>query len=655
MASEKASPLRSIGERKSGPSSGLWRCARESNRALARAPVSSSQRPFNSQNPVLLRRNDNSRLGLAGSVSSGAAPAGSRWARMRAPRAATCLRPASEANVSRCCSASSRCSGGICVITPTIVSIIGLLNRPSAAAAPLAGAKAGMGVPSRVRLGVRARARLTTVSAADLGTSAKCSKSPATELYPNNSITPRDSISASRVPISASADRTTVSSAETRSAKATASACHTVSLSTQQDYRQPNADSSLAQLEAVQRQGHHCMGNRRSGTERQARTRSADFPRPGEAVSVELKPYQENSRTRSPKPSSIPSFQPPPINPDLPIDQPKVLFQLDQPAKHLSPMSLQQSQPLGLIPPPGAHQLRIPPDHLDRHPGGPQPGTDLDPLEIHLPVPPPPTGSAVDARDHETSSFVVTQRVSADPATARGVGDGQAGLVERFDFEHAPNSTVGGMKPTLVLAICCASIVIAVMDISIVTVALPSIRHDLGASTEGLQWTIDAYTLVLAGFLVLAGSTADRFGRKRVFLTGLAVFGVGSLLCSVAPGIGWLIAARAVQAVGGTMLNPVALAIVVTTFPAPAERARAIGVFGSMSGLALALGPILGGLLVDSLGWRAVFWVSVPILAVAIVATAAFVPESRAARARRFDPVGQELVVHVLGSVVVLF
>ncbi len=194
--------------------------------------------------------------------------------------------------------------------------------------------------------------------------------------------------------------------------------------------------------------------------------------------------------------------------------------------------------------------------------------------------------------------------------------------------------------------------VVVVMDISIVNVALPEIHRDLDASVSGLQWTVDAYTLTLASFLVLAGSTADRVGRRRVLRIGLAAFGLGSLLCGLAPSIEWLVAARALQALGGTMLNPVAMAITANTFPDPAERARAIGIFGSMAGLSLALGPILGGALVDVFGWRSVFTVNVPIVAAALVCTALFVPESRAARARRFDPVGQALMVLVLGSVV---
>ncbi|MFD0684440.1 MFS transporter [Actinomadura fibrosa] len=207
-------------------------------------------------------------------------------------------------------------------------------------------------------------------------------------------------------------------------------------------------------------------------------------------------------------------------------------------------------------------------------------------------------------------------------------------------------------RRALVLAICCASVVVVVMDISIVNVALPAIRRDLHASVSGLQWTVDAYTLVLAGFLVPAGASADRFGRRRVFQIGLAAFGLGSLLCALAPGTGWLVAARAVQGAGGTMLNPVAMAIVATTFEDPAERARAIGVFGSMAGLALALGPVLGGALVDGLGWSAVFWVNVPVTVAAFACAALFVPESRAVRARRFDPVGQALTVLVLGGTV---
>ena len=216
----------------------------------------------------------------------------------------------------------------------------------------------------------------------------------------------------------------------------------------------------------------------------------------------------------------------------------------------------------------------------------------------------------------------------------------------------APAAELSARRKFLVLAICCTSIVVVVMDISIVNVALPSIGRDLRASESGLQWTVDAYTLVLSAFLVLAGSTADRVGRRRVFQAGLAAFGLGSLLCGLAPGIGWLIAARALQALGGTMLNPASVAIVANTFTGAAERARAIGVFGSMSGLALALGPILGGGLVDAFGWRSVFWINLPVVAVAIVCAALFVPDSRAPRARRLDPVGQVLTALVLGCVV---
>src|ERR1041384_6030482 len=110
------------------------------------------------------------------------------------------------------------------------------------------------------------------------------------------------------------------------------------------------------------------------------------------------------------------------------------------------------------------------------------------------------------------------------------------------------------------------------MDISIVNVALPDMRRDLGATVSGLQWTVDAYTLVLASFLLVAGSAADRFGRRRGFPVGVVLFRRGAVLCGLAPGIGWLVVARAVQGVGGTMLNPVAMAIVVTTFPQVGER-----------------------------------------------------------------------------------
>jgi len=202
----------------------------------------------------------------------------------------------------------------------------------------------------------------------------------------------------------------------------------------------------------------------------------------------------------------------------------------------------------------------------------------------------------------------------------------------------------------LVLVICSTGLLMVGLDATIVNIALPAIHRSLGSSLSGLQWTVDAYTLVLASLLMLAGSTADRVGRKRVFQVGLVVFSLGSLLCAVAPTQGVLIAARVLQAIGGSMLSPVAMSIIRNVFVDPAERARAIGVYAAMFGLSIALGPVLGGTLVGAVGWRAVFLVNVPVGALAFLATRRFVPESRAERPRRVDPVGQILVILGLAS-----
>lgn len=200
------------------------------------------------------------------------------------------------------------------------------------------------------------------------------------------------------------------------------------------------------------------------------------------------------------------------------------------------------------------------------------------------------------------------------------------------------------------LAICCLSLLIVSMDVTIVNVALPDISHDLHASVSGLQWVVDAYTLVLAVLLMLSGSTADRLGRRRVFQVGLALFTLGSAACSLAPNLATLVVFRMLQAVGGSMLNPVALSIITNTFTERRDRARAIGVWGGVVGLSLALGPVVGGLLVTGVGWRSIFWINIPIGLAAIVLTQLHVPESRAARARRYDPVGQLLVLVLLSS-----
>jgi EmrB/QacA subfamily drug resistance transporter len=221
-------------------------------------------------------------------------------------------------------------------------------------------------------------------------------------------------------------------------------------------------------------------------------------------------------------------------------------------------------------------------------------------------------------------------------------------MVARSDQPTEPSFSRRGRL--LVLGICSMSLLIVGLDTTIVNVALPAIHRSFHASLSGLQWTIDAYTLVLASLLMLSGSTADRIGRKRVFQIGLLVFSLGSLLCALAPSLELLIMARILQAIGGSMLNPVAMSIIRNVFEDPRERAQAIGVWGGVIGISMALGPLVGGALVDSVGWRSVFLVNVPVGLLAIALTAGFVPESRAPHARRIDPVGQILVVAALAS-----
>jgi EmrB/QacA subfamily drug resistance transporter len=200
------------------------------------------------------------------------------------------------------------------------------------------------------------------------------------------------------------------------------------------------------------------------------------------------------------------------------------------------------------------------------------------------------------------------------------------------------------------LAVCCMSLFMVGLDNTIVNVGLPSIGRSLHAGVSGLQWTVAAYTIVLASLLMFSGALADRIGRRTVFQVGLSLFTLGSWMCSLAPSLGWLIGFRVLQGVGGSMLNPAALGIITNTFTGKSERARAIGIWDGVFGLSMALGPLLGGVLVGTVGWRGIFWANIPVGLAAISLTALFVPDSKAPRSRRTDPVGQFLLIAVLGG-----
>src|SRR5437762_3800262 len=184
-----------------------------------------------------------------------------------------------------------------------------------------------------------------------------------------------------------------------------------------------------------------------------------------------------------------------------------------------------------------------------------------------------------------------------------------------------------------------------ILDVSIVNVALPSISRSLHFSRENLQWVITAYSIAFGGFLLLAGRAADLLGRRRVFIVGVALFTIASLVCGLAQSEGMLIVARAVQGLGGAIITPAALSIVMTSFEEGAERNQALGVWGALGGSGAAVGVLAGGVLTKYLGWEWIFFVNVPVGALVLALTPRIVPESRREGAERsYDVLGAVLV-----------
>jgi EmrB/QacA subfamily drug resistance transporter len=200
-----------------------------------------------------------------------------------------------------------------------------------------------------------------------------------------------------------------------------------------------------------------------------------------------------------------------------------------------------------------------------------------------------------------------------------------------------------------ILAVLCLSLVIVGIDNTIVNVALPSLVRELGASSSQLQWIVDAYTLVFASFLLLAGSFGDRYGRRTALVAGLVVFGAGSLASALVGSAGALIATRAIQGFGAAFIMPSTLSILTNVFPAH-ERGRAIGIWAGVSGIGVAIGPITGGWLLEHFYWGSIFLLNIPVVVVALVATVLMVPNSRDTHAPNLDLVGTVLSVTMLFS-----
>jgi len=208
----------------------------------------------------------------------------------------------------------------------------------------------------------------------------------------------------------------------------------------------------------------------------------------------------------------------------------------------------------------------------------------------------------------------------------------------------ASKDVLGRNSNALLLVVCLGQFMV-ILDVSIVNVALPSIKDALGFSTNGLQWVLNAYTLTFAGFLLLGGRAADLFGRRRMFVAGTLLFSGASLLCAIAPSSETLVGARAVQGIGGAVISPATLAIITTSFDEGGPRNRALGAWGAIGAIGATSGVLLGGVLTEAFGWPAIFVINIPIGAVVVALSRGLVPEGRGATENRhFDLLGAVLV-----------
>jgi MFS transporter, DHA2 family, methylenomycin A resistance protein len=208
----------------------------------------------------------------------------------------------------------------------------------------------------------------------------------------------------------------------------------------------------------------------------------------------------------------------------------------------------------------------------------------------------------------------------------------------------------GANSATLILLTMSLGVLVAQIDTSVVNLAVKQIGASLDAGVTALQWVVDAYNLVYASLLLTAGTLADLYGRRRIFALGIALFTLGSLVCGLAPNAVVLVAGRAIAGLGAALEVPTSLAILTVAYPDTRERTRALGLWASCNGLAFVIGPTVGGVLVDAVGWRSIFLLIIPLCVAALALTATSVPESKDPKGRRLDLPGQALAIAALGA-----